>query len=138
MIEKLHFWLNFFNPNNPVNSLNATQKLINIYGITSAMSYLHSHDILHRELTLSNILRDDIFYPKLINIGMKTLIKDIKMIAKIEEIPYFYPPEYYLNNEYNKFSEVYSFALIVYEICTNKNPFEGVGLIDHITNIHQL
>lgn len=37
--------------------LNDTSKLIIIFGIVSAMSYLHSHDILHRDLKPDNILK---------------------------------------------------------------------------------
>lgn len=39
--------------------------MIIIYGIASAMSYLHSHGILHRNLGLENIYLDKSFHPKL-------------------------------------------------------------------------
>lgn len=39
-----------------------TKKLINIYGIASAMSYLHDHDIIHRDLKPANILEDKNLY----------------------------------------------------------------------------
>ena len=42
----------------PSSYWNDTRKLINIYGIASAMSYLHSHKIIHRDLKPANILMD--------------------------------------------------------------------------------
>lgn len=36
-----------------------TQKLIIIYGIASAISYLHMHDVLHKDLKLEYILIED-------------------------------------------------------------------------------
>ncbi|KAK8835740.1 hypothetical protein M9Y10_040559 [Tritrichomonas musculus] len=39
--------------------------LIVIYGIASAISYLHSHGILHRNLGIEHIYLDKLFHPKL-------------------------------------------------------------------------
>ena len=46
-------------------NLNDTQKLINIYGIAIGMSYLHSHNIIHRNLQLESIFLDEHFYLKI-------------------------------------------------------------------------
>ena len=46
-----------------------TQKLINIYGIAFGMSYLHSLNIIHRNLTTKSILLDEFFYPKIKDFG---------------------------------------------------------------------
>ena len=47
-------------------NLDDTRKLIILYGIASAMSYLHSHDIIHRDLKPANILIDDFLFPKVV------------------------------------------------------------------------
>ncbi len=38
---------------------NTTKKLINIYGIVSVISFLHTHKIVHRDLKPENILEDE-------------------------------------------------------------------------------
>ena len=43
---------------------NDTKRLINIYGIASGMSFLHSQNIIHRNLKPSNILVDELIHPK--------------------------------------------------------------------------
>ena len=56
---------------NPQNRfLTDTRKLKIIYGIASAMSYLHSHGILHLDLKPDNILLDDYLFPKVGDFGL--------------------------------------------------------------------
>ena len=57
--------------NNPKNRiLDDTRKLIIIYGIASAMSFLHLHKIIHRDLKPDNILLDDFLHPKIADFGI--------------------------------------------------------------------
>ena len=56
------------NPNNQF--LDDTRKIIIIYGIVSAMSYLHFHDIIHRDLKSDNILLDEYFLKWLILVSL--------------------------------------------------------------------
>ena len=50
--------------------LNDTKKLINIYGVASSLKYLHSQNILHRDLKSSNVLVDHFLFPKLADFGL--------------------------------------------------------------------
>ena len=52
---------------------NDTKKIINIYGIASAMSFLHSNNIIHRDLKPDNILLDDYLFPKLTDFGLSKI-----------------------------------------------------------------
>ena len=42
-----------------------TKKLMNIFGIASAMAYLHSYNIIHRDLKPSNFSLMIIYFQKL-------------------------------------------------------------------------
>lgn len=117
------------NPNNRI--LNDTLKLKIIYGIASAMSYLHSHDVVHRDLKPDNILLDEYFHPKVGDFGLsKSFSRSIQKSflhstanGSIKGTPTFMAPEIWLNSKYSKSSDVYAFSIIVYEIMTCEKPY---------------
>ena len=125
----------------PVLGWDETKKLINIYGIASSMLYLHSHNILHRDLRPSNILLDDSLYPKLADFGLCTKHHNINTITfqstcGIKGKPTYLAPEILISKEYSKSSDVYSFGMVVYEIVTYEIPFnnmtDAVQIIDEV------
>lgn len=119
------------------NELKFTQKLIIAYGIASTMSYLHKNFILHRELSSSNIFIDDNFHPKLDNIGFYDNINSIDKICKIENIPFFFAPEYYESNKYTEKSDVYSYGFILYSLFSKSKIEEEINLKEILNDISQ-
>lgn len=106
---------------------NDTRKLINIYGIASAMSYLHAHNIIHRDLKPANILMDSFLCPKIADFGLSKIntIEKVDSIIKsadgcIKGTPSYMAPEIWFRVEYSKASDVYTFGLILFEIYTHK------------------
>ena len=121
------------NPNDP--KLDDTHKLIIIYGIVSAMSYLHSNNILHRDLKPDNILLDDFLIPKVADFGLSKKEQSnqesfyIKTsLGNIKGTPIFMSPEIWTNGEYSKSSDVYAFAFIVFEIMTFEKPYSNINV----------
>ena len=124
--------------------LNSTNKLILIYGIAFGMSFLHSHNILHRSLTPDSIFIDDDLYPKIGNFELSTHIHTLESMTLqstrgFKGNPEYSAPEVLQNNDYSKESDVYSFAFLVYEIMTNDVSFKNIKntsqfLIDLIVN----
>ena len=110
------------------NILSDTQKLIIIYGVASAMSYLHSHNIVHRGLDLKNIFLDDKFYPKISGFNICREISDIfvEKVSKIKGPLKYLAPEVFKNLEYSKKSDVFSFSLILYELITNETFYKEI------------
>ena len=117
--------------NFPYNSyLTPTRKLIIIYGIASAMSYLHSNHIIHRDLKPDNILINERYYPKVTDFGYsKSTTPSQSMdlhstLASIKGTPMYMAPEILSEQLYSEYSDVFAFSYIVYEIMTLKKPFE--------------
>ncbi|KAK8887864.1 hypothetical protein M9Y10_038923 [Tritrichomonas musculus] len=106
--------------NTPV-KWNNTKKLINIYGIASAVAYLHSNKILYRDLKPENILQDENYYPKLTDFGLsKPFLKsDEEHTAGVGTLMYM-APEIFDETKYSTPIDVYSFSMIVYQLLTNK------------------
>lgn len=107
-----------------------TKKLIMIYGIAYGMKYLHHYNIIHRDLKPGNILADDNLYPKITDFGLsKREHLDTSQTPHSAAGPKgtcrWMAPETndisYVN--YEKPVDVYSFAMIVYEIMTSHLPF---------------
>ena len=112
--------------------MNDTIKLIIIYGIASGMSYLHSKNIIHRSLNIDNIYIDEFLTPKLGDYGLSTRFENTtkityESISGFKAVPVYLSPEVLQYNQYSKSSDVYSFAFVVYELMTNKIPFEEIS-----------
>ena len=122
------------------NILNDTQILIIIYGIATAMSYLHSHNIVHRELDLTNIFLDDNYYPKISGFNISREISGIfvEKVSKVKGNLKYLAPEVFENLKYSKKSDVFSFSLILYELMTNKKYLEKIeNKIEYIQKVYQ-
>ncbi|KAK8893048.1 hypothetical protein M9Y10_030307 [Tritrichomonas musculus] len=103
-----------------------TKKFINIYCVASAMKYLHSKNILHRDLKPDNVLLDEYLYPKLSDFGLSKYLKisevDETQTLNVIGTPPYISPEIWTDTNYTDASDVYAFAMIIYEILTNEKP----------------
>ncbi|KAK8880693.1 hypothetical protein M9Y10_003378 [Tritrichomonas musculus] len=91
------------------------------------MSYLHSHNILHRDLKPEIIYVDDLFFQKLTGFHLsKELPANTEICNEIKGTPIYLSPEVYTMKEYSKASDVYAFSLVMDEIITNKKPLKNL------------
>ena len=108
-----------------------TKKLINIYGIACGMSYLHSHNVIHRDLKLDNILVDDYLHPKISDFGLSKILDFLSISLNVQSqkglkgTPLYMAPEILTDEKYSKAGDVYAFAYIVYELMTGEIPFKN-------------
>lgn len=110
---------------------NDTKKLINLYGIAAGMAYLHSQCILAKNLSPSNVLLDDQFYPQITDF-LWARTTELQFVGSFEckfySGPFYSDPKLFDEDdiEYIKPYDVYSYAMVAYTIMTNKRPFNIV------------
>ena len=130
--------------NNNQQSLNDTQKNIIALGISYAMKYLHSQNIIHLDFKSPNILLDDRILPKVADFGLskfydpnsKSNKDDISITSEKagpppcisqKGTPMWMSPEQICGLKCDPKSDVYSFGVILYDLYTNKEPYQGLN-----------
>ena len=94
--------------------LSQTKRSIIIYGIASAMKYLHSKNIVHRDLKPDNILLDENYYPVISDFGLSRLLcKSVDMTRNLGTNYYMAPELFDDESEVTEKVDVYAFAVLL-------------------------
>ena len=99
------------------------------------MSYLHFKNIIHRDLKPENILLDENYYPQISDFGTAFMFNDEEKRKKQEKeivgtVIYSAPEIFIEEKPYTNKVDVYSFAIIAYELLTGEPPFKDLGNIN--------
>lgn len=139
---KKSFRAKFFKMTSPSQSHSLSIRLFVAYHIASALDYMHEHNIVYRDLKPENIgfdVRGDV---KLFDFGFaKEIYPKYNNDEQTEEGYYnlsgftgtvrYMAPEVAQYLPYNVSADVYSFGLLLWEICSLKIPFEGLNAKEH-------
>lgn len=108
-----------------------THKFIISYGVAVAMKYLHSYKIIHRDLKCENILIDSNLYPYVTDFGTSKGENDVHTSQTVTQTSAkIMPPEFLDSYEkYNRkpYIDVYSYAMVLYCIWTEKEIYPGLA-----------
>ena len=104
-------------------------------GVMRGVKYLHSKNVIHRDIKPKNVLLNwvgNAWQAKLCDFGM-TLAKE-ESVSKTMGVamggtPMYMAPELLQVPSYLSFkSDIFSFAILLWEMLERKHPFEGVSL----------
>ena len=115
-------------------SFSETQIAVMFRQILSGLAYLHSNNIIHRDLKLENILindieksfetKEDLFFLKIIDFGTAKIFDKNKYPRAIVGSIYYIAPEV-LFKKYGKECDMWSAGVILYMFIVGCPPFDG-------------
>ena len=111
------------------NSLTPSQKNAIATAIAAGMARLHEQNIIHRDLKPMNVLMDQNFFPKICDFGVSRILEDFEssMITHKIGTPAWMAPELFGSSDYTNKADVYSYAIILWQMETGKLPFRGMN-----------
>ncbi|XP_068207126.1 uncharacterized protein [Palaemon carinicauda] len=102
--------------------------------IAQGMNYLHRHDpqVLHLDLKSMNVLLDSYMRAKIADFGFSILRRSRsgspQQRGSIRGTPAWMAPELLTKGEVSAKCDVYSFAIILWEMLTSSHPFKGLDI----------
>ena len=103
--------------------------------IANGMAYLHSRGVLHRDIKPSNVLLEGnvsngTFAAKVSDFGVATTFEDDANRTAETGTYRWMAPEVIRHESYSSMADVYSYAILCWQLLTRENPFESVSPLE--------
>lgn len=91
--------------------------------LVSGLFYLHSNNIIHRDIKPQNVLISANGIVKICDFGFARAIESKTMITSIKGTPLYMAPELLREYPYNQKADLWSLGVILYELFVGQPPF---------------
>ncbi|XP_065364847.1 serine/threonine-protein kinase fused [Calliphora vicina] len=103
--------------------------------LVSALYYLHSNRILHRDLKPQNVLLDEDLHAKLCDFGLaRNMTMSTHVLTSIKGTPLYMAPELLAERPYDHLADLWSLGCISYETMAGQPPFCTTSIL-HLVKI---
>jgi eukaryotic-like serine/threonine-protein kinase len=95
--------------------------------VLTALSYAHSRGVVHRDIKPANMMVTPEGVVKLMDFGIARATADRKLTRTGQAVGslYYMSPEQIQGADVDARSDLYSVGVSLYEMCTNRRPFQG-------------
>jgi serine/threonine protein kinase len=100
------------------------QVVVLLAQISDALDYANESGLLHRDIKPANILLDRLGKGYLVDFGLAVLTTSEEMVSG-EGSPGYMSPEAIMREPMDRRSDIFSFAVVAYELLTGQLPFTG-------------
>lgn len=104
--------------------------------IASAIDYAHSQNVIHRDIKPSNVIVDGQSRPFLLDFGVAKLSDtSLTPAGTVVGTPSYMSPEQIRGVTLDGRTDIFSFAVVAYEVFTGSRPFPGADFTSVVSNI---
>jgi serine/threonine protein kinase len=103
-----------------------------IYVIADTLGFMHSQNILFRDLKPENVMLDDDGYPVLVDFGFAKRVPHGDKTFTFCGTPNYVAPEIILHSGHDKAVDYWALGVTMYEMVSGENPFYFDGM-DQVT-----
>ena len=108
--------------------LDATMKTIAAFDIARGMEFLHSRQIIHRDLKSLNVLIDKNLRTRICDFGFSRIESKEEVMTKNVGTPHWMAPELLTEaGGYDNKVDVYAYGIVLWEILTGRLPYQGMA-----------
>ncbi len=101
--------------------------------VARALAYAHSKDIVHRDVKPANVLLARPDWPMLADFGLVKLVGGQRGITRPGVsigTPAYFSPEQAAGDDVDHRSDIYSLAVVLYQLLTGRLPFEATSPVE--------